>query len=63
MGSENSTFTSPHPTTSETIAATTWEWLYYLGDDDFYVWFAGEPGDIDGWTVILTGRYPRDAVY
>jgi hypothetical protein len=38
------------------------EWIYAVGEDDFYVWFAG-PGARDDWRVILTARYPRDAVF
>ena len=39
------------------------EWIYQVGDDDFYVWFSGEGNAMERWTVIRTARYPRDAVW
>ena len=40
------------------------EWVYAVGDEEFYVWFAGEEGQVkDEWRVIETGRYPIGAVY
>jgi hypothetical protein len=39
------------------------EWVYDLGDDTFYVWFAGEGTNPKDWLVILTGEYPEDAVW
>ena len=39
------------------------EWIYHIGEDDFYVWFAGDGYSMDSWTVIRTARYPRDAVW
>jgi hypothetical protein len=39
------------------------EWVYEIGESDLYVWFAGEEGAQEDWTVILTGKYPKDAVW
>jgi hypothetical protein len=38
------------------------EWIYPVGEDDCYVWFAGE-GARENWRVVLTAAYPRDAVF
>jgi hypothetical protein len=40
------------------------EWVYVLGEEELYVWFAGEEGETkDQWQVIKTARYPVGAVY
>lgn len=40
------------------------EWVYEIGDEVLYVWFTGQDGDSrDDWLVLLTARYPKDAVY
>lgn len=40
------------------------EWVYVLGEEELYVWFAGEEGQVkDQWQVIKTARYPVGAVY
>ena len=39
------------------------EWIYQVGEDDLYVWFAGEQNSMENWLVILTARFPRDAVF
>jgi hypothetical protein len=40
------------------------EWVYEIGDEEFYIWFTG---DIDvareDWRVLDLGRYPKGAVY
>jgi hypothetical protein len=40
------------------------EWVYIKGEEELYVWFAGEEGqEKDQWRVIETARYPAGAVY
>lgn len=40
------------------------EWVYILGEEELYVWFAGEEGQAkDQWRTISTARYPVGAVY
>jgi hypothetical protein len=40
------------------------EWVYEIGDEVLYVWFAGEDDDLrEDWLVLVTARYPKDAVY
>jgi hypothetical protein len=40
------------------------EWVYIQGEEEQYVWFAGEAGQAkDLWRVIETARYPVGAVY
>ena len=40
------------------------EWVYEIGDDVLYVWFAGEIDQLrEDWLVLGTARYPKDAVY
>ena len=39
------------------------EWVYKVVQDDFYVWFGGESQRAQDWLVILTARYPSDAVW
>ena len=56
----------PQESLAELIPAGTWveEWVYTVGEDELYVWFAGEKGQAkDQWRVIETARYPAGAVY
>ncbi|HET6371234.1 MAG TPA: hypothetical protein VFG95_08555 [Nitrospiria bacterium] len=40
------------------------EWVYRVGNDELYVWFAGAEGEAkDQWRVLETARYPAGAVY
>ncbi|MEJ2560523.1 MAG: hypothetical protein P8186_30730 [Anaerolineae bacterium] len=40
------------------------EWVYEIGDEVLYVWFTGEDDDLrEDWLVLVTARYPKDAVY
>jgi hypothetical protein len=40
------------------------EWVYEIGDEVLYVWFTGEDDDLrEDWLVLVTTRYPKDAVY
>jgi hypothetical protein len=39
------------------------EWVYEIGDEELYIWFAGESEDREAWRVLALGRYPKDAVY
>lgn len=40
------------------------EWIYQMGEEVQFVWFAGEPDQpIERWTVIETAIYPAGAVY
>jgi hypothetical protein len=40
------------------------EWVYEIGDEVLYVWFTGEDDDLrEDWRVLVTARYPKDAVY
>lgn len=40
------------------------EWVYERGEEDLYIWFAGEEGQAqEDWRVVAKGSYPRDAVY
>ena len=40
------------------------EWVYEIGDEVLYVWFAGEEDELrEDWLVLDTARHPKDAVY
>ena len=40
------------------------EWVYEIGDDVLYVWFTGEVDELrEDWLVLVTARYPKDAIY
>ena len=40
------------------------EWVYEIGDEVLYVWFAGEARESrEGWLVVATASYPKDAVF
>jgi hypothetical protein len=40
------------------------EWIYEIGDEVLYVWFTGEVDELrEDWLVLVTARYPKDAVY
>jgi hypothetical protein len=40
------------------------EWVYEVEDEVLYVWFTGEDDDLrEDWLVLVTARYPKDAVY
>lgn len=40
------------------------EWVYKRGDEEIYIWFAGQNGEEPGqWTVIHYAVYPAAAVY
>ncbi len=40
------------------------EWVYPVGEEELYVWFAGEEGKPrDQWRVIETARHSAGAVY
>jgi hypothetical protein len=40
------------------------EWIYLLGEEVLFVWFAGEADQpIGSWSVIETATYPEGAVY
>ncbi len=40
------------------------EWVYTVGDEELYVWFASAQGQKAGlWRVVATGRYPAGAVF
>jgi hypothetical protein len=59
-------FFGPQESLTELVPPGTWveEWVYAMGKEELYVWFAGEEGqDPDEWLVIETGRYPAGAVY
>ena len=46
------------------FGTTVEEWVFRIGDDNFYVWFGGEPDQpAADWTVIAVARYPVDAVF
>jgi hypothetical protein len=59
-------FVGPQESLTDLIPPGTWveEWVYAMGKEELYVWFAGEESQSqDEWLVIETGRYPVGAVY
>jgi hypothetical protein len=62
----DSPFFGPREGLTRRVAAGTMieEWIYEIEDEELYVWFTREgPGSTAEWLVVLTGRYPQDAVY
>lgn len=40
------------------------EWVYEIGEEVLYVWFTGRVDELrEDWLVLVTARYPKDAVY
>ena len=40
------------------------EWIYEIGDEVLFVWFTGKADELRAdWLVLVTARYPKDAVY
>ena len=40
------------------------EWVYEIGDEVLYVWFTGEVDELrEDWLVLVTAKYPKDAIY
>jgi protein-S-isoprenylcysteine O-methyltransferase Ste14 len=59
-------FFGPQESLTDLVPAGTLvkEWVYSVGEEELYVWFASAQGAApDLWRVVATGRYPAGAVF